>query len=113
MKNSYQKFTKDVISIGVTNLLLVLSTLIVIPLLTKTLGAHYFGIWSQAEVTIQLVLYIVGLGLPFALSRFLAAETNREKLQEGFYSAFRSCLGYLSCLNLANRVCQPPFHSLL
>ena len=88
MKNSYQKFTKDVISIGATNLLLVLSTLIVIPLLTKTLGAHYFGIWSQAEVTIQLVLYIVGLGLPFALSRFLAAETNREKLQEGFYSAF-------------------------
>ncbi len=88
MENSYQKFAKDVLIIGVANLLVALSALILLPLLTKTIGAHGYGIWAQVDVTIQLAIGIVGLGLPFALSRFLAAETSREKLQDEFYSAF-------------------------
>lgn len=88
MESTYQKFAKDVLIIGVTNLLVALSALILLPLLTKTLGAQGYGIWAQVDVTIQLVLVIAGLGLPFALSRFLAAETDKDKLQDGFYSAF-------------------------
>lgn len=88
MESSYQKFTKDVVIIGVANLLAALSGLILVSLLTKTLGAQGYGIWAQVDVTIQLAIGIVGLGLPFALSRFLAAETSREKLQDEFYSAF-------------------------
>lgn len=88
MESSYQKFAKDVVIIGVTNFLVALSGLMLLPLLSKTLGAHDYGIWAQVDVTIQLALGIVGLGLPFTLSRFLAAETDREKLQDGFYSAF-------------------------
>jgi len=89
LRSSYQKFAKGVVIIGITNLLLLfLGGLILLPLLTKTLGARDYGIWAQVDVTIQLVLVIAGLGLPFALSRFLAAETDKVKLQEGFYSAF-------------------------
>ncbi|MCJ7743393.1 MAG: oligosaccharide flippase family protein, partial [Dehalococcoidales bacterium] len=88
MENSYQKFAKDVLIIGITNLLVALSALILLPLLSKTIGAQGYGIWAQVDVTIQLVIGIVGLSLPFALSRFLAAETDRGKLQDGFYSAF-------------------------
>lgn len=88
MENSYQKFAKDILIIGVTNLLVTLSALILLSLLTKTIGAQGYGMWAQVDVTIQLAIGIVGLGLPFALSRFLAAETDKGKLQDGFYSAF-------------------------
>ena len=88
MGNSYQKFAKDVGIIGITNLFVGVHALILVPLLTKTVGVGDYGIWAQVYVTIQLVMHIVGLGLPFSLSRFLPAETDKEKLQDEFYSAF-------------------------
>jgi len=57
-----------------------------LPLITKTLGAHDYGIWAQVQVTIGLALGFVGLGLPYAMTRFLPAKTNREEIQEEFYS---------------------------
>ncbi|MBA7709971.1 lipid II flippase MurJ [subsurface metagenome] len=88
MESSYQKFAKDIIIIGSTQLLVAVSALILLPLLTKTLGAHDYGIWIQANVTIELIIAFVGLGLPLAMIRFLAAESKREEIQEGFYSVF-------------------------
>jgi O-antigen/teichoic acid export membrane protein len=88
LENSYQKFAKDVLIIGVTNVLVALSSLILLPLLTKTLGAYDYGIWAQVQVTISLVLGFVGLGLPYTMTRFLAVKTNREEIQEEFYSVF-------------------------
>jgi O-antigen/teichoic acid export membrane protein len=88
LENSYQKFAKDVLIIGVTNGLVTLSSLILLPLLTKTLGAYDYGIWAQVQVTISLVLGFVSLGLPYAMTRFLAVKTNREEIQEEFYSVF-------------------------
>ena len=88
MGSSYQKFTKDVLIIGITNILVALSGIILLPLLTKTLGAHDYGIWAQVQVTISLALGFVGLGLPYAMTRFLPAKTNREEIQEEFYSVF-------------------------
>lgn len=86
MENSYQKFAKDVLIIGIANALVALSSIILLPLITKTLGAHDYGIWAQVQVTINLVVAFVGLGLPYAMTRFLPAKTNREEIQEDFYS---------------------------
>ena len=86
MENSYQKFAKDVLIIGVTNLLIALSGIILLPVITKTLGAHDYGIWAQVQVTTMLVLGFVRLGLPYAMIRFLPAKTNRGEIQEEFYS---------------------------
>lgn len=88
LESSYHRFARDVVIIGITNILLFVGGLILLPLLTKTLGASSYGIWAQVDVTIQLALIVAGLGLPFALSRFLAAETHKKKLQDGFYSSF-------------------------
>lgn len=96
MESSYQKFAKDVLIIGVTNLLVGVSALILLPLITKILGAHDYGIWAQVQVTIGLVLGFVGLGLPYAMTRFLPAKTNKEEIQEEFYSVF--CLVFLVTL---------------
>jgi O-antigen/teichoic acid export membrane protein len=86
--NLYQKFAKDVIVIGITNILVALSSLILLSLITKTTGAYDYGIWVQVQVTINLVLGLAGIGLPFALVRFLPAKTRKEEIQDDFYSIF-------------------------
>ncbi len=86
MENSYQKFARDVLIIGIANALVALSSIILLPLITKTLGAHDYGIWAQVHVTMNLVVGFVGLGLPYAMTRFLPAKTNREEIREEFYS---------------------------
>lgn len=94
MESSYQKFAKDILIIGITQVLVALSGIILLPLITKTLGAHDYGIWAQVQVTISLVLGFVGLGLPYAMTRFLPAKTNKAEIQEEFYSVF--CLVFLA-----------------
>ncbi len=96
MESSYQKFAKDVLIIGIANALVALSGIILLPLISKTLGAHDYGIWAQVQVTIGLVLGFVGLGLPYAMTRFLPAKTNREEIKEEFYSVL--CLVFLVTL---------------
>ncbi len=84
--NTYQRFTREVIVIGIMTLLVSLSDLILLPLLTKTLGAQGYGIWAQVRATIHLAVPLAGLGLPFAMVRFLAAKKDKKEIQEGFYS---------------------------
>ncbi len=71
---------------GATSILVALSTLILIPVLTKSFGALGYGIWIQVGVTIALLTNISTAGLLPSMIRFLAAEKNKEKIQEGFYS---------------------------
>lgn len=96
MKSSYQKFAKDTLVIGIAHVLVALSRIILLPLLTKTLGAHDYGIWTQIQVTISLGLGVIGLGLPYAVTRFLPAKTKKEELQEEFWSVF--CIVALTTL---------------
>lgn len=88
MENSYHKFTKDTLIIGIANILIALSGLLRLPILTKTLGVYDYGLWAQAQITISLALGIVGLGLPYASSRFLPAKTQKEDIREEFWSVF-------------------------
>lgn len=87
MENSYQKFAKDTLIIGITTFLILLVGLIQLPLLTKTLGAHDYGVWSQVQVTLSLAIIFATLGLTYgSMVRFLAAEKNKEVVQDNFYS---------------------------
>lgn len=96
MESSYRKFAKDILVMGVANALVALSGIILLSVITKTLGAYDYGIWAQAQVTISLVLGFVGLGLPYAMTRFLPAKTDRGEIQEEFWSVF--CLVFLAAL---------------
>ena len=82
----YANFTKDIWIIGFTNVLVALSGLLLLPTVTKNLGIQDYGIWAQISVTIGLIAPLVLMGLPGAIVRFLAAEKERGKFQEGFYS---------------------------
>jgi O-antigen/teichoic acid export membrane protein len=83
---TYKKFTKDVGIIGITNLLTGLSGIILLPILTKTLGAYDYGVWVQILVTISLTAPFATLMLPGAMVRFLAGEKDKKEIQEGFFS---------------------------
>ena len=82
----YKLFAQRVGLVGITNLIFSLRGLILIPILTKTLGADAYGIWSIIMVTISLLSPLALLGLTSAMIRFLAAEKDKRKIQEGFYS---------------------------
>lgn len=88
LESSYQKFARDVLIIGIASILTSLSGIILLPLITKTLGAHDYGIWAQFSVTLSLIGAFTGLGLPYAMTRFLPAKTDKEEIQEEFYSVF-------------------------
>lgn len=88
MENSYQKFAKDVFIYGVAAIFIQLGTIILIPIITKTLGPQGYGIWAQVQVTINIATVLAGLGLLPAMLRFLPAKSNRNEIQEGFYSVF-------------------------
>ena len=82
----YKLFAQRVGLVGITNFIVGLRGLILIPILTKTLGADAYGIWSVIMVTISLLSPLALLGLTSAMIRFLAAEKDKRKIQEGFYS---------------------------
>ena len=84
--NEHKLFTQRIGLIGITNLLLSLSGIILLPILTRTLPIEEYGIWVQSTVIIGLILAVATLGLPSTMVRFLAAAKKKEEIQEGFYS---------------------------
>lgn len=88
MTKPYKKFTKDVGLVGIAQIVTTLKGLILLPILTKTLGAELYGIWALILVTVSLLMPLALLQLGFAMTRFLAAERDKEKISKGFYSIF-------------------------
>ena len=68
----YRKFAKDIALIGSTNLAMAFRGIIILPVITKILGVQDYGIWAQLTTIIYLLTPLAGLGLPYALVRFLA-----------------------------------------
>ncbi len=71
---------------AITNLLVELNSLVMLPLLTKNLPVSEYGVWVQITVTIGLVPAISLLGLPYSMARFLPSAEGREAIREIFYS---------------------------
>lgn len=79
-------FAQRIGLISLTSVLLMIIRILLVPILTKNIPVSEYGIWIQVNATIGLIPPIVGLGLPFAIVRFLAATKDKKELQEGFYS---------------------------
>lgn len=97
---SYQKFTKDIGIIGLTQLVITLKGLIILPIITKLLGAENYGIWAQLIVTLSLITPIATLGLPYTLVRFLAAEKDKKEIQDGIWSVLIIIFGVALIIGL-------------
>ncbi len=99
--NSYEKYTSDIAITGFSNLVIVLRGLVLLPIISKTLGAYGYGIWAQVMVTLALIAYISTLNLPASLARFLAAEKDKDVIREGFFSVLVTGLGFSLLIGLA------------
>ena len=84
--NEYKLFGQRIGLIGILNILVSLSGIILLPILTKNLPIEEYGTWVQIVVTIGLIPSLVMLGLSGSIVRFLAAEKDKRKVQEGLYS---------------------------
>ena len=72
--------------VGITNFLSGISGVFLLPILSKNLSIDDYGIWAQVNVTLVLVSYVMLLGLPNSMIRFMASVKEKEAVQEGFYS---------------------------
>jgi len=84
--NEYKLFVQRIGLMGITQILVTLSTIILLPILTKNYSVSDYGIWVQINVTITLFPTLITLGLPLAIVRFIASVKEREKIQDEFYS---------------------------
>lgn len=82
----YKLFVQRIWLVGIINLLVALSNIILIPILTKTLAASGYGIWVQITTTITLITSFTSLGLPNAMLIYLSTTNDNEKIIDGFYS---------------------------
>jgi O-antigen/teichoic acid export membrane protein len=82
----YSAFGRQVGYVIAANIIVSLTALIQIPIVTRTLGASNYGIWSLIQVTINLIVPFAGLALGDSIIRFLAAEKDRAKVADGFLS---------------------------
>lgn len=84
----YKTFIQRIGLIGFTNILISLSSLILLPILTKNLSIDDYGLYVQITVTITLLSTLLLLGFQNSMVRFLPSLSSIEKIQEGFYSLF-------------------------
>ena len=74
--------------VGISNILLAISSILLLPILTKNLPVSEFGAWAQILVTLNLVSAIFTLGFPHALMRFLPSVNHKKNIREDFYASF-------------------------
>jgi O-antigen/teichoic acid export membrane protein len=86
LENSYKKYTSDIIAIGLANVLTSLTGIVFLPLVTKILGVHSYGIWVQFQTLTVLISSFIVLGLPTAMNRFLAVEKDLKVIRDDVWS---------------------------
>ncbi len=84
--NNYSFIVRRIGLVGITNVLVVLTSIILTPILTKTLPITDYGLWVQVNTTYLLVTGFNALGLPSTMVRFLSSEKDERIIQGTFYS---------------------------
>lgn len=88
----YKSFAWDVGLIGIANLVNNFKSLIVIPLLTKFLGAYNYGVWSQIKITLALLVPFLVFASGQAIAKFLAGTDDNNKIREDLFSCLFTSL---------------------
>jgi len=87
--NGYSKntFVRRVGLVSVSKIILTLSSIVLLPILTKTLPVSEYAIWVLFLVIIGLLMPIADIGLTTAMLRFFPTETTKE-LTDKFQTIF-------------------------
>lgn len=111
--SDYILFAKRVGLSGITNFIVSMRALILIPILTKLLGVAEYGIWSQTIVTVSFIAPLAILGIVSGMGRYLASEKDRDMIREGFYSTFYSIILINSTLGIIVYIFAPQISTLI
>ena len=101
LKISDKKFVKDVLIIAGSQVIIGIGSVLILPLITKTLGPYSYGIWSLISTTISLLTSMALLGLSEAMIRFLAAEKDPVKIKQGFFSILFFVISFGLAISIA------------
>jgi O-antigen/teichoic acid export membrane protein len=83
MSSGFLRFSRQTLLGAVATGIVYARNLLVMPLLTKGLGAAGYGVWVQLFVGIELVAGLVILGFNFSLLRYVPQrETRRDELDD-------------------------------
>lgn len=111
--NEYKLFISRLGIVGLTNILLGISSFIFLPILTQNLTINEYGLWVQINTIIALIPNLATLGLPFTMVRFLPLETNKKIIREDFYSIFFIVLFFSILIVLLLIILAEPISELL
>ncbi|MFC2169342.1 polysaccharide biosynthesis C-terminal domain-containing protein [Acidobacteriota bacterium] len=82
----YKKFISDISFASAAHIAGALKDLAILMVLSKMLGPQGYGVWVQIIAAITLLVPIALLQLDWAMKRSLAAETDKTKINKGFFS---------------------------
>jgi O-antigen/teichoic acid export membrane protein len=82
----YSEVGKKISVVWFAKILIAPQGLLTLPILTKALGPHDYGVWSLIQVIIHFLPLFALLQLPQSIVRFLSGEKDKQKIQDGIYS---------------------------
>ncbi|TSC95189.1 MAG: multi antimicrobial extrusion protein MatE [Parcubacteria group bacterium Licking1014_1] len=85
-------FIKRIALVAITKFFTSFRGLILLPFLTKAIGAAGYGIWSQILITVGLLTPFIMLNLTAAAIRFLPAEKDNKKVAKGIFTVIFATL---------------------
>jgi O-antigen/teichoic acid export membrane protein len=97
MNASFVRFSRQTLVGGVSTGLVYLRTLFILSLLTRSFGADGYGVWVQLFVGTELLAGVAGLGLNFALLRYIPTRTDRRHAAGDLWSVLLIC-GFASLI---------------
>jgi len=83
---TFKDFAKGAIAIAVAQILVGVGNFLILPIVTRTLGPHEYGIWITITVTVMLLTHFGVLGLSSAILRFIPSKINRKEISEEFFT---------------------------
>ena len=96
-----RRLARDVVLAGTADALRVLRFLVVLPLLSRSLGVEAYGVWSQLKVSSTFLGSLASLGMATAVLRFLGGEypgTVRDGFNSALWAAVAGSLVFVAAL---------------
>lgn len=82
------KFTKDVLWVGVSQIIILLFAFLTLPVLTKNYGPAIYGLWAQIFVTVGLLVPILNFQLLSATVRYIHEDRKNGVFSQSFSNMF-------------------------
>jgi O-antigen/teichoic acid export membrane protein len=86
MQLSIRSFSKNVFYQIIVQILVMARALVILPVLYKTLGNMYYGIWSQILITITLLSSVFTLRFDNVLVRYFTRSSEETEFRLAFHS---------------------------